>query len=155
MEAQLAKIGDLLVVAFREELKEQGHFLTGRLNRSIEARIRTNIVQIFANDYALYLDSGVKPNRIPFGGGGGKSSQYIQGLMAYAMQRFKVNAKEATKIAFAIANVQKRQGMPTKRSFRFSKNGKRTGFIEAGAQKVESQILDILISIEDEINFDI
>ena len=71
-------------------------------------------------------------------------SKYIDGLTDFAKKRFGLNDKEAQSAAFAIAKKQKKEGMPTKNSFKFSKNGKRTGFIDDTIQNATPAIEKII-----------
>lgn len=153
-----ADIAKLVETRLKLEIKEQGHKLTNKLIDSVGYKIeRTggDFTIIFDMEfYGAILDKGVTAARIPFGGKGtgAKTSKYIQGLTRYARLRFNVNAKEAVKIAFAIAHKQKKQGMPTKVSFKFSKTGKRTGFIEDTLQDVEKDIAAVLGRIQFEFD---
>jgi hypothetical protein len=52
--------------------------------------------------------------------------------------------KEAKSIAFAIASKHKKEGMPTKTSARFSKTGKRTGFIEQALDKNSQKFVELI-----------
>jgi hypothetical protein len=130
------KIGALTVEALKIQYRLQGHRLTGRLEKSISYKAFETTegatVRITMEDYGIVLDQGISPNRIPFSGRtGGRTSKYIEGLKNFARRRFGVSNKEATRIAFAIANVQKKEGLSTKNSSRFSKTGKRQGAISA------------------------
>lgn len=131
-----------LILALASELIDQGHKNTGSLINSLEGRIQDDPngfdVSIWANKYAHYLDKGVKANRIPYSGrSGGGRSQYIQALIAYFRQKGAADPKAA---AFATANKHKKEGMPTRRSYRFSSTGKRKGFIKEALNKRETII---------------
>jgi len=131
-----------LILALASELIDQGHKHSGSLISSLEGRIKDDIkgfdVAIWGNRYAAYLDKGVKANRIPYSGrsGGGKS-KYIQALIAYFRQKGAADPKAA---AFATANKHKKEGMPTKGSYKYSKTGKRKGFIKEALNKREAII---------------
>ena len=121
----------------KKELREQGHYLTGALHNSIDYKVTRRgqtvvIAEMYSLDYGLIMEVGVKPNKIPYGGrGGGASggtSKYIQGLVTFFQKR-GLDERGALSAAFATANVQKREGMPTNGSFAFSANGRRTGFV--------------------------
>lgn len=130
-----------LISALSEELIAQGHRNTGSLIKSFEGRVRPDKlgVEIWGNKYAHYVDKGVKANRIPYtkGRGRGGRSKYIQALIEYFKQKGVADPKAA---AFATANAHKREGMPTRRSLRFSSTGKRTGFIGTAIQKNRESI---------------
>lgn len=117
----------------REELKAQGHYLTGRLHNSIQYKITTDTHTVKADveceDYGLAMEFGVDPGKIPFtpGSNNGGTSQYIQGLITF-FEKKGLQGREAIGAAFATARTQKREGMPTAGSYRFSRNGARKGF---------------------------
>lgn len=146
----------------RTELKDQGHYLTGALHDSIQYRITKRgstvvIAEMYALDYALIMEFGVAPSRIPFSGRGGASggvSKYIQGLVTFFQKR-GLGEREALSAAFATANVQKREGMPTNDSFAFSSNGRRTGFVSETLEnhleivgKILAEKTGLLLSLE-------
>ena len=121
---------------------EQGHNLTGKGAASIHAQTTTRgndtVITVYAADYVYILNRGVPAARIPYSqGSGATTSKYIDGLQNYAKLRFGLSDKEALSVAFQIARKQKAQGMPTIASQRFSKTGKRTGF-------VNDAILDVI-----------
>ena len=130
-----------LILALAEELIAQGHRNTGALIKSFQGKVSADKlgVEIWGEKYAFYVDKGVKANRIPYtkGRGGGGKSKYIQALIAYFRQKGAPDPKGA---AFATANAHKREGMPTRKSLRFSSTGKRTGFIKDGMQKNSEKI---------------
>ena len=120
--------------AFIAEIKKQytlqGHVLTGNLVNSLRWEIETGDTKltgkIYIADYGLYVNNGVSAVNIPFGGGsGGGTSKYIQGLIRFFLLR-GLGDDNAKRAAFATARKHKKEGMPTKSSRRFSKNGKRT-----------------------------
>lgn len=116
----------------RAELKAQGHYLTGKLNDSIEYEIETEPGLVRAvmecEDYGLAMEFGVPASNIPYSpGSGAGSSKYIQGLVRFWNLR-GVTGKEGVRAAFATARKHKREGMPTRASAVFSTTGARTGF---------------------------
>ena len=143
---------ELLVEELKGEIKAQGHVLTGGLINSLEVDVEFTGDGIRGvlkwNSYGNILERGVKPGRIPFTrGSGAKSSKYIEGLIRF----FKIKGlptREATGAAFATANKQKREGMPTRNSFKYSSNGRRTGMIE---RVVEDKGVRIVAGIQNEI----
>ncbi len=132
----------------KARIRLQGHQGSGRLIRSVEVRVdvKTGGLEgyILLNDYAKYLESGVPANRIPFRGvtGRGGTSKYIQGLFQH-WRRLGLSPGEALRASFATAQVQKREGMPTRASRRFSrdKNSARTGFIGRTVEDREKKII--------------
>lgn len=137
-------------------LRQQGHRLTGKLEKSIEfsieydrAKLSANIT-VFVESYGIPLSTGVPAARIPYtrGSGAGKS-KLIQGLTEFARLRgLGQNDAENTRIAFAIVQAWKRDGgSPTKASKRFSKTGQRTGALEETVKTVEPLIADLIRDI--------
>lgn len=119
----------------RTSQDDQGHTLTGKLRDSIDYTTTKGNGIITAKmemeNYGVFVEFGVKANRIPFSGRSGKGgkSQYIQGLISFFEKR-GLSGREAVGAAFATAQVHAREGMPSRASARFSKTGERTGFIK-------------------------
>lgn len=132
------ELRSFLVNAVTKEYMNQGHDLTGSLRASIETRVeeltgRDGIeLQLLYFKYGAFLNKGVKPARIPFSGGRGRggTSAYIEGLKRFVRLRRMTSGleSEVTSVAFAIARTQKREGMPTRGSYRFSFNNRRKGW---------------------------
>ena len=154
----LAKqIGELIVDELRRQYRLQGHNLTGKLIASIQDKVTLTVtgakVQVLIVDYGVIINNGTPASRIPYtpGSGRGGTSKYIQGLQNFARLRMGLNAREALSVAFAIAKKQSKEGMPTKGSFRFSKNGKRTGAIEDTLQIIDNKIVQLTADFVEEI----
>lgn len=136
----LKPIAEFLVDLHLGEFIDQGHNLTGRGARSVEQvpTFGSNYegFQIKYIKYLIYVNKGVRKDRIPFTrrgrrrtGGPGRTSKYIEGLKQFAKLRGMGNGdKELTRIAFAIAMKHKKEGMPTRGSLRYSSTGRRKGF---------------------------
>ena len=62
----------------------------------------------------------------------------------YAKLRFGASDKESKSIAFAIASKHKKEGMPTIKSQKHSKTGKRTGFIETALDANSQKFIDLI-----------
>ena len=147
-----AVLGEYLRNRLGQELLAQGHRLTGELISSLEYKIQTTAngltLDFFASEYGTYLNTGVPASRIPYTpgrrGGGGGTSAYIQGLIRYTQRRMGLRGKEAVSAAFAIARKHKREGMPTRASFRFSSNNRRTGWVDIILEQDEQKINDIV-----------
>lgn len=133
----MALIDDILKFVQAElvkELKAQGHDNTHSLITNIDRvsrKIADDVVgELYMNDYWEPLNTGVRKNKIPYRRGSGKKeSKYINGLINYFQSKGLV-LNEAKNAAFATANVQKKEGMPTSKSYKFSNNNKRTGFMD-------------------------
>lgn len=122
----------------RRELVLQGHKLTGNLSESIGFEM----VEVpygwkatmSADDYGVFIEFGVTSAKIPYRSGSGRrgaggKSKYIQGLIRFFELR-GLPEREAIGAAFATAHVHQREGMPTRESYRFSRTGQRTGFVQ-------------------------
>jgi hypothetical protein len=121
---------------------EQGHDLSGKMKASIRYELINSAsfsatVRFYMLSYGLVQDNGIKPERIPFGEreSGAKQSEYIQGLIEFAMQRFRIGSDAAVSAAFAIARAHKREGLHTIKSARFSRTGERTDFINTALKR--------------------
>lgn len=140
-------IGEYLVLKLGQELRDQGHNLTGALISSLEYKVRatalTVTVDFLSNNYGEYLNAGVPASRIPYTPGGtrrGGSSKYIGALIRYVERRMGLRGREAVGVAFAIARAHKREGMPTRASYRFSRNNRRTGWVDAVLKQESVQV---------------
>ena len=130
---------DIAIEAVQKELTEQGHVLTAALRDNIEKVTKLEgtavISRMFLEDYFQVIETGVPASKIPYtpGGGGGGSSKYIEGLISSFLKRGR-GFEEAKRAAFATANRQSSGGMPTRASFRFSRNGRRTKFLSTATK---------------------
>lgn len=119
LRRNIQELGEFLVVELRKELKGQGHEATGKLSRELEAVVKDflNATEVEINhlQYGVYIDQGVRADRIPFRkGSGAKSSRYIDALIRWVRIKGFTSGldKDIRGAAFAIANKQKRYGMP-------------------------------------------
>ena len=153
MDASLQKLADdistLAISVVATEWRAQGHELTGSAVKQMETMIRfeinTLVIEGLVPDYMAINNQGVPANKIPYyPNSGRKESEYIKGLMKYAKQRFGASDKESKSIAFAIASKHKKEGMPTIKSQKHSKTGKRTGFIEQALEKNSQKFIELI-----------
>ena len=127
IEKQSILVADFFKAELKNELEQQGHKDTGKLIDSIdyEILIDTDTVKIVF-EYLYYgeiVNNGVTAAKIPFGGStGAKTSLYIEALRAWAKRK---GFSKPLSAAFAIAHKHKKEGMPTKGSYKFSNNGRR------------------------------
>lgn len=142
------KIGTTYQQAIKDEFIAQGHNLSGKAVQSIDYSSRdipngfeVSIDMIY---YGNILNKGVTPERIPFGESRAAKSKYIEGLKRYAQRRMKVSPKKALSIAFAIAKTQKKEGMPTYKSRRFSKTGRRKDFVKDAVDDVQGKVNKVI-----------
>jgi hypothetical protein len=129
------KFQNALTKEIIKEFVNQGHSLTGAFEESIEFNTieETDSLtqQVLVNFYGSYLDNGVNASNIPYsrGSGAGKSA-YISALTRYATLRMGLQGKEAQSAAFAIATNHKKHGMPSPGSYQYSKNSRRTTWVD-------------------------
>jgi hypothetical protein len=121
------------------EIEQQGHNNTGKLVDSVEVNLTFQGGKIVGEVSALrYLDYINRPLKWTKEG---PSEGQIDGLKAWWKAKGK-SEEEAQSAAWAVAwNQIKRSkegkvGMPSPNSFKFSKNGKRIGAIEAAFGQV-------------------
>lgn len=144
MKNSFQEIEEILSAGIQRNIREQGHTLTGRLERSVTAHTSQFSIAGFMLDYGGIVDSGVKPSRIPFSlGSGVKTSKYITALTSYFIMR-GLSEKEAKSAAFATARKQKKEGMPTIASARFSQSGKRKKFVDESWNENEKKVDQIM-----------
>jgi hypothetical protein len=136
---------DIAVKAIKKELRDQGHNNSKQLSDSIEGKIITVTNGLRGELYMLdrYKFINLYSSNIPFSGSRGvaKKSKYIQALIKFFKSK---GAKNPISAAFATAWKQKKEGRPTKGSYLFSKNKRRTGFLDVGLASVEEQIFELI-----------
>jgi len=93
------------------------HSLTNKLTNTLrfEADSDENKAELrmYGKKYGIYLDRGVKAKDIPYSRGSGAGhSDYIEGLTKYGNLRLGLTGRDALSFAFAVANKQKKVGMP-------------------------------------------
>lgn len=161
MRRILQSIGDDLVDGIRGELERQGHNNTGNLSNSIRYEIEefggNMSLLVVANDveYAEFVNEGFFPNSLP----------NIDAIMEWIDERNITptssriaNSKDPRRaLAFAIAKAMMSEGSPTSGAFKYSRNGKRRGFVNRpfGSRKrsIERKIVDGM-SVEIDISMD-
>lgn len=147
----IQKLENVLTKALAEEWQAQGHKMSGSITDTIEYVVKQDATMLtlsgFMYFYGNILASGTPANRIPYSGrtGRGGTSLYITALQNYVKQRMRISDEKKSKsIAFAIASTQKKEGMPTKGSYSFTKTGKRTDWIEEALKKNEDKITEVI-----------
>jgi len=137
------KLGEYLVSKLRRELIDQGHRLTGELIRSLEYRVResgkTMIVEFLANEYGEKLNTGIPASQIPRYPSIGYL-RLVRELTAYVERRMGLRGGLAKNVAGRIVRAWGREGMPTRASYRFSKNNRRTGWVDVILKQEEEAI---------------
>jgi hypothetical protein len=149
------KLKTVLSKALAEEWEAQGHKITGSIVDNIEYVVKqeTNMLTLsgLMYPYGNIIAAGVKSENIPYSGrtGRGGTSKYITALQDYVKMRMHINdEKKSLSIAFAIAQTQKFSGsfmgMPTLRSYSFSKTGSRLRWIEEAFKHNEDLIIETI-----------
>lgn len=127
----------------RNEWHAQGHTLTGQVSRTMTTEVITegdNVRGvIMAEDYAVYIDAGVRADRIRYP---------IRVMIEYFKKR-GLPQKEAVSAAWATKRTHEKEGLPTRGSYAFSKNGHRLGFIKRG---IESALPRMQAIFENKLN---
>lgn len=156
-EVFLAEFKALLQRELLETWKQQGHYMDGSVVKSADFVVEQTMNKlqflVYMFPYAAYMEAGVPASKIPFSGTGGSggTSKYIQALIRYAMRKMALPEKEAKSVAFAIAHKQKKEGLPTSASLRFSSSGKRTGWIQDTIVRTTPQIEALMYRYVDNI----
>lgn len=150
MSQILVEVARNLNKALVNELRDQGHYLTGALERSINTSFRvverskaTELIG-FALDYAQDLETGLRPKQF------GRS--HVNELFKYFLLR-GLNQVQAMEAAILTNRRHIKEGMPTKDSSRFSKTGERKNFISNAWEKSEKNI-DNYVSVESDKMFE-
>lgn len=136
-------LGDYLVLKLGQELTDQGHKLTGALIASLEYRIRTTAtgmtIDFLANEYGEKLNTGIPASQIPKY----PSAAYLRLVLEitrYVERRMGLRGGLAKKVAGRIVRAWGREGMPTRNSYKFAKNNRRTGWVDVILRQEESEI---------------
>ena len=140
LENTYRKIGELVNQKCVDQFALQGHKMTGAFEESLELLTDDKGVSCIGNTYGIYVNVGVKPSEIkhPF------ARARIEGLTSFVEYRMGLSGKEAVGVAFAIARTHKEEGMPTRGSYQYSDNGKRTDFVDDAIEQAEPEIIDLL-----------
>lgn len=124
--------------ALLREWIAQGHHMTGAIVKEAEF-VSETVANTLRLDLMIYayggiIETGTPAEKIPYSGrtGRGGKSKYITALIGYVQKRMRIgDLKQAKSIAFAIAETQRKKGMPTPGSFKYSSStAGRTGWIQ-------------------------
>ncbi len=130
---------DVLAESFKDELKQQGHYNTGQLDKSVRTSVTVVggkvVGQIFAGGTIDFLEDGTRHKRV--------TRKQISGLTDWLKHK-GFNDKKAKSVAWAIAVTQVKEGSPTRGAFEYSHNGRRTGAIKYG---IAARRADFLIKL--------
>jgi hypothetical protein len=136
----IEQLEKLLSEILLKEWEDQGHSMTGKAIREIEYKVKQTanelLIEGWMVPYVNYQAHGAKwPNKRP----------PIEPLMRYVKNRMGISDEKKQKsIAFAIATILKREGLPTSGGMPYSSTGKRTEFIGEAFRKNEDKIIDLV-----------
>lgn len=136
-------LGIELTELLKQELSEQGHRASGNLIKSVVHTVSQTLdnieTVIYHDKYGVYVNFGVMPSRVPFTisrnrapRAPGTESKFIRALMNWIRLKNIAQGldKDIKQVAFRMAFTMKREGIPTKGSFRFARNSRRTRWID-------------------------
>lgn len=130
----------------KDELAAQGHKASGKLIDSLEYKVDETFFDglsaaIMVEDYGRYVDTGTKPHLPP-----------VSALIDWARYvQPSMSDKERRSFAFAVRANMGKVGTPSSGSFAFSKNGRRTDWINEGIEKQEPQDWASELDLENEL----
>jgi len=143
------EIGRKLVFEFKSELEQQGHRASksGSIIDGITFKSSIMGLDVFTDkDYIHALNEGQKSH-----------SPKLQNILDWIENRKDTipysSEQEKHEIAYAIIRRIKLEGTPTRRAFKYTDNGRRTGFIEQVINTNRTQITkDIQAAVGKDIN---
>jgi len=126
-----------------KELIEQGHKDTGRGIDSLVAKVAENgkdrlTIIIEGEGYLIDLDTGVEPSKVDV------SLEAQKRLYPWAKRKlgFSASPSKVRRFVFLVVNKAAFVGYPLPGSYKFSKNGRRTGWIEFGIDAKAKEIIE-------------
>ena len=137
IEKVIQEAGDELEISAVKELVDQGHRATGKLVNSVETRVITNSLGfsliLLAEQYGIFVDSGRRPRakKVPV-------MALVEWVKTKAIAR---NDQEAFRVAYAIQQKIFLEGIPTRNAFKYSRNGRRVGWIDFVAQELSNELV--------------
>ena len=136
--------GAFLVEVLQRELLNQGHKATGDLINSINYKIEgMDLIIQTPKEYVSAMENGLpKGHKVP-----------ISALIRWIeIKGIATGEKEIISAAWAIRAAIIREGSPTRGAFKFSKNGRRTGFAAVVIDQYTKQMLEI---VQNEVTKDV
>lgn len=123
-------VGFAMSLRFITELEQQGHRATGALIRSVVVKVADELraveLQMSHLDYGVTVNNGLKPSEVP------RTLAFIKQIAAWV--KFKKIAtgldKSIEKVATRMVKKMWKYGIPLPGAYRFSNNGRRTGWID-------------------------
>lgn len=124
IDQKIEALGKHLLKEAAERYNVQGHNYTGSLINKAEVKLKKTLqsfdVSLVIALYGIFLDKGVKANKVRLG------RAYIEAMIQYGKRK---GVEDPKGFAFAVRAKHLREGIPTAASARFSKNGKRKGWL--------------------------
>lgn len=146
VQNRLKQLLKSVVIGLQKELEGQGHVASKRLYNSIEEQTDFEADslegKILALLYGNYMNFGVKPNRVRFGG-----SSHIDSLIQWSKDKGISFESEKDRKSFAFATIKKQKKLGNPSTRKFSKNGRVLGWATYTFDKMEKEILKGLESI--------
>lgn len=147
-------IGYSITQELVKELEGQGHRATGDLIRSVISTTQVYLDTIEASisnlSYGKTVNDGIPASKIPRYG-----AEY--GNLLYALvkwiriKKLAFGADKAYRFAQNIIKKAQIEGIPTKGSYKFSKNGRRTGWIDYVVANYELDWVDKVGDISEQL----
>lgn len=145
-------IGEKTIVAveqkverdYKNELREQGHYLTGETERLIDSTTQATPdgakSEMSGPEHLETLETGLRSNQIDT-----YDPAYIAGMTEYVKRRFGVSSdRQALRIVMRIARKHRTEGMPTAASYQYSLTGERVGSMEDSYTKNAAEYEDLI-----------
>lgn len=123
-------IGLAMSVRFVNELEAQDHKATGALVRSVVVKVSDELraieLQLSHLEYGVRVNTGTKPSDVP------RTLAFIKQIAAWIKFRKIAGGldKSIEKVAVRMVKKMWKYGIPLPGSYRFSSNGRRTGWID-------------------------
>jgi len=124
LESRINDIAEQLVHELKNEFEQQGHNASGKGLASIQHKTIIkggNVhIQVTGIDYLNFVNTGRNIGKMP----------PVDAILEWVRIKNIAQGDEAERAAWAIAKAIKREGIPTENAYKFSKNGRRKGFVE-------------------------
>lgn len=150
MKGAAEKLSFLLLKKFKKELIEQGHVLNGTLRDSLEMEIEERVggftLSFIGLAYGVELNDGVVASEIP-SKGSMRYKELLSDMAVYARKRFGSIGGVSYIIGRNIIEKWRVEGKPTRNSYRFSKNGRRKGWIDYVLENEKKDIDEIVSEV--------
>ena len=139
----LKLVGEKAVEDLRKELDDQGHTLTGALDKSITADVEGDGLDILAEGYMKYVNDGFPAKSA--------SMKQFPFVVKYWQQR-ALGEEEAKRAAAATIHKWMKEGMPTGTSMAHSRNERRTKAIREALENNNQIDTYIEVGLDSELD---